>query len=87
MSDTNSNNSWIETYNAVFFISLATILVGAFGVAVKYCLKSKCEHFSLCYGLLKIDRRVDLETQEHIREIELGITDEPHAEEKKEDHK
>lgn len=68
--------SWIDTYDAVFFISLATILVGAFGVSVKYCLKSKCEHFSLCYGLIKVDRRVDLEVQEHIREIELGITDE-----------
>jgi hypothetical protein len=67
--------SWIETFDAVFFISLATIIVGAFGVSVKYCLKSKCEHFSICYGALKIDRRVDLETQEHLREIELGIKD------------
>lgn len=65
--------SWIETYDAVFFISLATILVGAFGVSVKYCLKSKCEHFSLCYGLIAIDRRVDLEVQEEIRALELGI--------------
>lgn len=65
--------SWIETYDGVFFISLATILVGAFGVSVKYCLKSKCEHFSLCFGLVDIDRRVDLEVQEEIRALELGI--------------
>lgn len=76
--------SWIDTYDAVFFISLATIIVGAFGVSVKYCLKSKCEHFSLCYGLIKVDRRVDLETQEHLREIELGITDEEKKQEKEE---
>ena len=31
--------SWIQTYDGVFFISLATILVGAFGLSVKYCLK------------------------------------------------
>ena len=68
--------SWIETYDAVFFISLATILVGAFGVSVKYCLKSKCEHLNLCCGLLVIDRRVDLETQEEIRELELGVREE-----------
>ena len=74
--------SWIETYDGVFFISLATILVGAFGVSVKYCLKSKCEHFSLCFGLIKVDRRVDLEVQEEIRELELGAKEE---EEKKED--
>ena len=81
--------SWIETYDAVFFISLATILVGAFGVSAKYCLKSKCEHFSCCYGLFTIDRRVDLEVQEEIRALELGIKegDEEKKEEKKEDNK
>ncbi len=65
--------NWINTYDGVFFISLATILVGALGVSAKYCLRSKCEHFSCCYGLFVIDRRVDLETQEHIRELELGV--------------
>ena len=65
--------SWIQTYDAVFFISLATIIVGALGVSAKYCLKSKCEHFSCCYGLFVIDRRVDLETQEEIRALELGM--------------
>jgi hypothetical protein len=67
--------SWIDTYDAVFFISLATIIVGALGVSAKYCLKSKCEHFSCCYGLFTIDRRVDLEVQEEIRALELGIKD------------
>ena len=72
--------SWIQTYDAVFFISLATILVGAFGVSAKYCLKSKCEHFSCCYGLFTIDRRVDLEVQEEIRQMELGVKDEEKGE-------
>ena len=71
---------WIQTYDAVFFISLATIIVGAIGVSAKYCLKSKCEHFSLCCGLIKIDRRVDLEIQEEIKEMELGIRDEEKGE-------
>jgi hypothetical protein len=77
--------SWIETYDAVFFISLATILVGAFGVSAKYCLKSKCEHFSCCYGLFTIDRRVDLEVQEEIRALELGIKEDEEKKEKKEE--
>ena len=68
--------SWINTFDGVFFISLATILVGVFGMSIKYCLKSKCEHFSLCCGLLKIDRRVDLEVQEEIRRMELGVKEE-----------
>ena len=79
--------SWIETYDGVFFISLATILVGALGVSAKYCLRSKCEHFSCCFGLFTIDRRVDLETQEHIRELELGINADEEKKEEKEDNK
>lgn len=70
----------MTTYDAVFFISAGTLLVGALGVSAKYCLKSKCEHFSCCWGLFSIDRRVDLEVQEHLREIELGVNDEEKAE-------
>jgi hypothetical protein len=69
--------------DGVFFLSLATILAGSFGLSVRYCLKSKCEHFAICFGLVKIDRRVDLEVEERIRELELGITEE----EKKQNHK
>jgi len=59
--------------DGVFFISLATILVGALGVSAKYCLKSKCEHFSCCFGVFTIDRRVDLEVQEEMKAMELGV--------------
>lgn len=62
---------WTETYDAVFFLSLCTLLCSGFGLAIKYCLKSKCEHLSLCFGAIIVDRRVDLETQEEIRALEL----------------
>jgi hypothetical protein len=71
-------SDWTTQYDAVFFISLATLMTGAFGVALRYCLRSKCEHCSICFGLFTIDRRVDLETQEHMREIELGINEDQH---------
>lgn len=64
-----------DTFDGIFWISLTTILVGALGVTAKYCLKSKCEHFNCCFGLFKIDRRVDLETQEEIRAMELGVNE------------
>lgn len=67
--------SWTETYNGVFFISLATIVMGTIGLSIKYCLKSKCQHFTLCCGLVTIDRRVDLEAQEEMKAMELGIQD------------
>ena len=63
---------WYETFDSVFWITLATIITGSVGLALKFCLKSKCENFSCCYGLLSINRRVDLETQEELKEIELG---------------
>ncbi len=75
--------SWTTVYDGVFFISLATILVGALGVSAKYCLRSKCEHFSCCYGLIAIDRRVDLEVQEEIKALELGVKED----EKEKDNK
>ena len=78
---------WTETYDAVFFISLATIIVGALGVSAKYCLKSKCEHFSCCCGLFVIDRRVDLEVQEEIRALELGVREDEEKKEEKTDDK
>jgi len=73
-------SAWIQTYDGVFFISLATILMGAFGVSVKYCLKSKCEHLNLCCGLLVIDRRVDLEIQEEMKELEMGVKEDEKGE-------
>lgn len=70
--------TWTPTgIDGVFFISVLTILSGSFGLAVKYCLKSKCEDINLCFGLFKVKRRVDLEVQEEISKMELGIIEEP----------
>ena len=66
-------SSYTDTYNAVFFISLATLIFGFLGLIVRYTLKSKCEHFKCCFGLFEIDRRVDLEVQEELAQIEMGI--------------
>lgn len=76
--------SWIDTFDGIFFLSVASLLVGVCGLSIKYCLKSKCEHFALCCGLISIDRRVDLEVEEHMRQMELGIDtkDEDDGEEK-----
>ena len=63
----------MDTYDAVFFISIGSMFIGFLGLLIKYCLKSKCEHFSLCYGLINIDRRVDLEVQAEMSRIEHGL--------------
>ena len=64
---------WQDTYDAVFFISIGSMVIGFMGLLIKYCLKSKCEHFSLCFGVLTIDRIVDLEVQEEMSRIEHGL--------------
>lgn len=64
--------SWIDTYDATFFLAVGSIVLSALTISIKYCLKSKCEHFTLFWGLVKIDRRVDLETQIDLKEIEGG---------------
>ena len=67
-------NDWINVFDGVFFITISTIVFGFFGLSIKYCLKSKCENISLCFGLFTVHRRVDLEVQEEMREIDAGIT-------------
>lgn len=68
-----NNNDFMTTYDGVFWISIFTILIGLCMGIIKFCLKSKCEHFSLCYGLIQVDRRVDLEVQEEIHMIDRGL--------------
>jgi hypothetical protein len=70
-----SDNSIYTIFDAVFFISIAGIVVGCFGLIIRTCLRSKCEHFSLCFGLITVDRRVDLEVQEEMHKIDNGIED------------
>jgi hypothetical protein len=53
--------AWIDTFNDVFWISVATITFSFFGVVLKSCLKSKCDNTNICWGLVKIHRRVELE--------------------------
>jgi len=64
---------WTDTFDGIFFLSVASLLTGVCGLSIKYCLKSKCQHFALCCGLIAIDRRVDLEVQEEMKKIELGM--------------
>lgn len=63
---------WYETFDAVFWLSVGTLVTGTIGVALKYALKSKCETCSFCFGLMKIKRRVDLEAQTETKELEIN---------------
>jgi hypothetical protein len=46
-------SSWEQTYDSVFFLSIGTLFFGFMTATLGYCLKSKCESFSV---LLRIDK-------------------------------
>jgi hypothetical protein len=68
---------WYETFDAVFWITITTIITGTVALGVRYCLKSKCEHCSVCCGLVEIDRRVDIELEERKTELDFGVPPSP----------
>lgn len=52
-----------STFNAIFFLSLGTLICGGVGLAIKACYKIKCAEVDCCCGLLKVKRDVDEETK------------------------
>ena len=75
------SEEWINTYDAVFFVTVSTLLFGCFGLSIKYLLKWKCNNVILCCGLIKVHRNVELEVQEEMKAMELGIKDEEESKE------
>ena len=49
-----------EIFNDVFWISIGTTFFAFMGVVIKTALKSKCDETNLCFGLIKIHRKVEL---------------------------
>ena len=63
--------NWMDTFNAAFFLTISTILIGFLSLAIRSCLKSKCEDFNCCWGMIEIVRRVDIEANLEARENSL----------------
>lgn len=56
--------SWYDTFDSVFWITMATIIAGSIGLCIRYSLKSKCDLVKICCGLIEIHRNVELETND-----------------------
>jgi hypothetical protein len=56
--------TWYQTFNDVFWISVATLTFSFLGVLIKSMLASKCDNVNICFGLLTIHRRVELEQEQ-----------------------
>jgi hypothetical protein len=61
--------TWFNTFNDVFFISIATLTFSFLGVVIKSMLASKCDNVNICFGLLTIHRRVELEQEQQNKVI------------------
>ena len=55
--------------SGTLILSLATLGSGMVGLSIRYCLKSKCEDISFCWGCCKIHR--DTEAEVKAEELEL----------------
>lgn len=55
---------WTSTFDGMFFITLAGLLLAGFKFAVEYCLKSKCSEFQLCCIKIHRDVRVEAEIEQ-----------------------
>ena len=50
-----------NTFDDTFWLTLAGIIVGVLGILIRYCFLSKCDNVSICFGILKVHRAVELE--------------------------
>ena len=48
--------------DGVTIIAIITLSIGAFGMIIKLCYKSKCSNINICCGLINIERNVEIET-------------------------
>jgi hypothetical protein len=52
---------WYNEFNAVFFITIISIISGCIGLILRFCLKSRCSDFKCCWGFIDIKRNNDIE--------------------------
>ena len=63
-----------KEFNGTFWLSLVGILVGFVSGGLVYAIKSKCSKCSMCYGLISIERNVEIEEKFEELELEKGIS-------------
>jgi hypothetical protein len=60
-----------NSLNAVFFLSMGTLVCSFSSLIVKYCYKSKCKSVKIC--CLKITRDIETELKEDLNEQNHNI--------------
>ena len=58
--------------DAAFWVSIATLVVAAYRFSLSQAYRSKCSQFHMCWGLVKINRNVEVEARIDQIELEQG---------------
>ena len=58
-----------QEFGATFWLSAGAVMVGLVSLLAKFAYKSKCESFSLCFGLFKVQRNIEAEVREDIESM------------------
>jgi hypothetical protein len=66
-----SSSGWQQTYDSVFFITIAGLVFGACGLCIKTCYRCKIEELSICQGFLQIRR--DIQSETRVDEVVVGV--------------
>lgn len=63
-------------HDAAFWVSIGTLVIGAYRFTLSQAYKSKCSQIKMCFGLLDIQRNVEIENQidQHAMDLENGET-------------
>jgi len=60
--------------DAVFWVSIGTMIIGGYKFTLTELYKSKCHTFALCCGLIRVERNVDAEIKYDIEQIHQEAT-------------
>jgi len=61
---------WWDEFNSVFWTGIATMSFGALALLVRAGYASKCDNVSICFGMVRIHRAVELEEQKEEDDLE-----------------
>ncbi len=61
-------------FNSAFWLTITGVLTAFISGSLVYAIKSKCSKCNFCFGLVNIERNVEIEEKIEELELEKGIS-------------
>jgi len=68
-----STNHIIQKMGDYFILTIVSFSAAIFIATIKICFASKCQSIDFCFGLLRVDRSVNLESQQISSNLTLDV--------------